>query len=240
MGAPQRLTINTLPAEVYNLMMVLILSAYACWIVRAVVRLYRTWQITTCVRQGRVVLVEGLGHRVEVSRGMACVVRYGEDAVKAKGTSEQHLTEEGCSISSFRFQLRGDATPLVLSSSFAPNATYVSTLLGLLAIQAFANVTKAHLNAIAHTCQMPIFHPVDRVALLPFPLRPSSLAFRWAQQADPREDDRRKRLRITFTLEGRKGKKEAGEIRTVQLFWCVARGRESEEGWSVAPWMQGR
>lgn len=62
------LTINTLPSEAHNLAIILLLCAYACWVLRAAVRFYQSWRIRTkCLPQNRVVLVEGLGHRVEVS-----------------------------------------------------------------------------------------------------------------------------------------------------------------------------
>lgn len=79
MGAPQHLTINTLPPEAQNLLVVLLLCAYVCWVLRAAVRLYHSWRITkACVPRDRVVLVEELGHRVEVSPGewAACGMRW--------------------------------------------------------------------------------------------------------------------------------------------------------------------
>ena len=73
------LTINTLPSEAHNLLLVLLLCAYACWVLRAAVRFYHSWRITRkCVPRDRVVLVEGLGHRVEVSRRGGLRVGKGE------------------------------------------------------------------------------------------------------------------------------------------------------------------
>ena len=86
------LTINTLPSEAHNLLLVLLLCAYACWVLRAAVRFYHSWRITKkCVPRDRVVLVEGLGHRVEVSRkggvrvGHAVTLRQGRE-----GRAEKH------------------------------------------------------------------------------------------------------------------------------------------------------
>lgn len=61
---------HTLPSEAHNLAVVLLLCGYACWVLRAVVRFYQSWRIRTkCLPQERVVLIEGLGHRVNVSGG---------------------------------------------------------------------------------------------------------------------------------------------------------------------------
>lgn len=95
-------------------------------------------------------------------------------------------------------------------------------------------MTKAHLDAIVHTCQVPVPHPVARVALLPLHLCPSSLAFQWVEQGEGgREEGSKKRLGVSFTLEGSAGEEDEGGAMTVQLFWCVAWGRRgrSRGGW---------
>jgi hypothetical protein len=87
--------------------------------------------------------------------------------------------------------------------------------------QAFAGVTKAHLDAISHTCQVPVPHPVARVALLPFHLRPTFLAFHWVEQQGEgggEEEATKRRLAVAFILEGSGGHEEEGETVTVQLF----------------------
>jgi len=89
-------------------------------------------------------------------------------------------------------------------------------------------VTKAHLDAIIHTCQVPVPHPVARVALLPFHLRPASLVFRWVEQGEggrEKEEGGKRRLGVSFTL-----KEEEGEALTVQLFWCVVWGGRKRRG----------
>ena len=64
------LGINTLPGEAYNTVAVFLVLGYGWWVVVSFLRLYRCWRIINregCVKQGRVVLIEGLGYRVQVS-----------------------------------------------------------------------------------------------------------------------------------------------------------------------------
>ena len=115
-------------------------------------------------------------------------------------------------------------------SSPSPHPLSLPLLLLPTHTQAFAGVTKAHLDSITHTCQVPVPHPVARVALLPFHLRPSSLAFRWVEQGEGGRDEEegtKRRLGMSFIM-----KEEEAETLRVQLFWCVPLGGEDrEEGW---------
>jgi hypothetical protein len=116
MASPaHHLTINTLPSEAHNLAVVVLLCAYACWVLRAVVRFYHSWRIRTkCLPQDRVVLVEGLGHRVEASRkgGSRVVCR-----VTLRGGGLRRTLSRGgvCHISSTSLTRQGCTTPTYLS-----------------------------------------------------------------------------------------------------------------------------